>query len=97
MWNDHPCYVLDAEWSSPAQRQGANAFLDFLLQPRIQQQALVHGFRPGNPDVATNGPDSPFTKYSANGLRLEVPVVCQPPSAEAILNLQTAWQRLRNR
>jgi ABC-type Fe3+ transport system substrate-binding protein len=97
MWNDHPCYVLDGDWASAEQKKAADAFLSYLLTPRIQQQALIHGFRPGNPDVAVNGPDSPFTKYGANGLRLDVPVVCQPPSGEAILNLQTAWQRLRNR
>lgn len=97
MWNDNPCYLLDAEGTGPEQRQAAEAFLNFLLTPRIQQQALAHGFRPANTDVPVNGPDSPFVKFAANGLQLEVPVVCEPPKAEALLNLQTAWQRLRAR
>ncbi len=97
MWNDNPCYVLDAEWSKAPHRKAADALLTFLLTQRIQQQALVHGFRPANTEVAVNGPESPFTKYSANGLQIAVPVVCDPPKGEALLNLQTAWQRLRTR
>ena len=93
MWNDNPYYVLNVPWSSPAQRQAAGLFLDFLLSEPVQTQALVHGFRPGNPAIPINGPDSPFTTYQKYGLQVELSSICDPPSAEVIHNLLASWQR----
>jgi hypothetical protein len=38
-------------------------------------------------------PDSPFVKFAQYGLSLELPQMCQVPSAEVIENLQQAWMR----
>src|SRR5262249_48825723 len=69
MWNDNPYYIIDAPWTSADQRKAAEAFLDFLMSEKVQKQALVHGFRPGNPQVPVVFPDSPFTLYQRYGLR----------------------------
>ncbi|RYD28985.1 MAG: ABC transporter substrate-binding protein [Verrucomicrobiaceae bacterium] len=97
MWSEHPCCLLNAEGMTTPQRDAANAFMDFLLSPAAQRQAVEHGFRPANPDVPMIGPDSPWTKYADHGLQVQVPQVCAPPQAEAVLNLLTGWQRLKNR
>jgi len=96
MWNDNPYYIIDAEWTSKEQRKAAETFLDFLMSSDVQQQSLVHGFRPGDPAVSIKEPESPFTKYSQYGIRIDVPAVADPPTAEAINNLLTGWQRIRN-
>ncbi len=97
MWNDNPYYILDVPWSTPAQRAAAEVFLDFLLSEPIQARSLQHGFRPGNPQVAVNTPDSPLVKYQNYGLRVELARVCEAPSAEVIENLLAGWQRARIR
>lgn len=93
MWNDNPYYVLDVPWSTAEHREAAEAFLAFLLSERVQRQALEHGFRPGNPSVAINTPDSPFTAYADYGLRIDVPSVAENPPPEVIGNLLAGWQR----
>lgn len=97
MWSEHPCCLLNAEGMTTAQKTAASAFMDFLLSPVAQRQAVEHGFRPANPDVPMIGPESPWTKYADHGLQVEIPQVCAPPQAEAVLNLLTGWQRLKNR
>jgi ABC-type Fe3+ transport system substrate-binding protein len=94
-WNDHPFYALNAPWASREQRQATEAFLKFLLSETAQREALKYGLRPGEPSVPILGQGSPFKNLTASGLRVEIPAVCQPPSADAILNLLTGWQRAR--
>ncbi len=93
LWSDNPYYVLDVPWSSAEQREAASAFLDFLLSEPIQRQALVHGFRPGNPAVPVKTPDSPFVLYQRFGLSVDFGEICEPPKAEVINNLLAGWQR----
>jgi ABC-type Fe3+ transport system substrate-binding protein len=93
LWNEHPAVVLNAPWSSPAQRAGAKAFVKFLLSEPAQQMALKHGLRPANPDVAVLTPDSPFTQYQRYGLRNDLGSTGEAPSPEVVLNLVQSWQR----
>ena len=95
LWNDNPYYILNAPWSSPAQRHAAGLFLDFLLSTRVQQEALVHGFRPANTDVAVRFPESPFVKNARYGVRVDPPVQAETPRAEVLNNLLAVWQRTR--
>ena len=95
LWSDNPYYILNASWSSPAQRQAAGQFLDFLLTPRIQKEALTHGFRPANTEVPVRFPGSPLVEYARYGLRADAPVQGEPPRAEVINNLLAVWQRTR--
>ncbi len=92
-WNDNPYYIINASWSSPAQRKAAKTFLDFLLSDRIQKESLTHGFRPGNPSVPVRFPESPFVQYARYGVQLNLQKMCEPPRAEVLSNLLTSWQR----
>jgi hypothetical protein len=93
-WNDHPFYVLNVPWNTPAQRTAATAFAQFLLSEPAQREAMAHGFRPANVNVATNDPESPFVKFAGVGLRADVPgTFCEPPDADAIGTLLLGWQR----
>jgi len=93
VWNDNPYYVLDTPWTTSDQKHGAEVFLDFLLSQPVQEQALVHGFRPGNPNVPVLTANSPFTAYASVGLQNDVKSVCEPPRAEVVSNLLSSWQR----
>lgn len=93
-WNDHPFYVLNVLWSTAAQRRAASAFSRFLLSEPAQREAMAHGFRPANVNVATNGPDSPFVQFADVGLQVTIPgIFCEPPDADAIETLLLGWQR----
>jgi Ca-activated chloride channel homolog len=58
LYSDNPLYVLDAEWVSDEQAEGAERFIDFVQEPANQEKVLAFGFRPGNPDVAIGSPIS---------------------------------------
>jgi hypothetical protein len=94
LWNDHPYYVLDVPWSGPVERAAAGRFLDFLLSESVQRQALEHGFRPGNPSVPVRVSSSPLVKAESSGVRLDVPRMAEPPSAEVVDNLLASYLRV---
>jgi Ca-activated chloride channel family protein len=95
LWNDNPYYVIDATWSTPDQRKAAELLLEFMMSEPVQKQALVHGFRPGNPNVPVIFPQSPFVSLQQFGLRNDIGNICEYPKAEVINNLLAAWQRSR--
>lgn len=96
IWNNNPYYIIDAPWSTGDEKKAARIFLDFLMTEPIQQQSLVHGFRPGNASIPIKGPESPFEQYAKYGLQIDLPSVAQPPQADAINSLLTGWQRIRS-
>ncbi len=93
MWNDNPYYILNTPWSNKKQQAAAATFLDFLLSEKVQQRALQHGFRPGNPQIPVNAPDSAFNLYAKYGLSIDILQVCEAPNAEVMQNLLIGWQR----
>ncbi len=94
MWNEHPYYILDVPWSDKAQRAGAAEFLKFLMSEPIQRMALVHGFRPGNPEVSVRFAESPLLRHTKQGILIETPRMCEPPRAEVVKGLLAAHGRL---
>jgi hypothetical protein len=94
IWNEHPYYILDVPWSDARQRHAAAAFLAFLLSEPIQKRALEHGFRPGNPNVSVRFPDSPLLRHAKQGLRIELPRMCEPPSDAVLQQLLSSFRRI---
>ena len=94
-WNEHPYYILDVPWSDDRQRKAAADFLRYLMSEPVQRRALEHGFRPGNPAVPINSPESPLVRNQRYGLRIDLPVMCEPPSAEVTMNLLGSFRRLQ--
>jgi ABC-type sulfate transport system substrate-binding protein len=95
LWNDNPYCILDAPWSSDAQKKAAGLFLDFLMSDSIQRASLEHGFRPGNTNVPVRFPESPFVRYESSGLKVDIGSAVDFPKAEVINNLLGLWQRTR--
>ena len=94
VWNEHPYYILDVPWSDDQQKRAAADFLKFLMSEPVQRRALEHGFRPGNSSVPVNTAESPLVKYQKYGFKLNLPVMCEPPSAEVTTNLLASSRRL---
>ncbi len=94
-WNDNPFYTLDTPSTTAAQKQAADAFLEFLMSDAAQKLALEHGFRPGNPKIPVLFPESPFTQFQRYGLRNDISSTVEAPSGEVVINLLQSWNRLR--
>jgi Ca-activated chloride channel family protein len=94
IWNEHPYYILDVPWSDPRQRAAAGEFLKFLMSAPIQERALEHGFRPGNPAVSLRFSESPFIRNSKHGVRIDLPRICEPPNDEVVQDLLDSFRRI---
>ncbi len=91
LYSDSPLYVLDADWVDATEKQGAEAFIEFVQQPDSQEQVLEFGFRPGNPDVAVG---QPITKD--NGVDPDQPsTLLQVPDPPVMLSLLAKWREQR--
>jgi len=93
LWNDNPYCILKTPWTTPAHQKAADTFLKFLMSAPAQEAALDHGFRPGNTEVTIRGPGSPFVRYASFGLSVDIPAVCEVPSADVLENLGESWRR----
>jgi hypothetical protein len=97
VWNDHPYYILDVPWSDDRQRETAADFLKFLMSEPVQRRALEHGFRPSNPAVLVNSPESLLVRHQKYGVKINLPVTSEPPSADVTTNLLESFRRLEPR
>jgi Ca-activated chloride channel family protein len=55
-WEAHPAGIVNADWVTPPQRQGARLFLDFLVSREVQVRAPQFGFRPALAEVPLSAP-----------------------------------------
>jgi hypothetical protein len=94
VWNDHPFYILRVPWSGDSERAAAARFLDFLMTEPVQRRALGYGFRPGNPSIPVRSADSPFITNEASGIRVDVPLMAEPPKAEVVNGLLSSFDRI---
>ena len=94
LWNEHPYYVLDVPWSDRRHQAAADAFLQFLMTETVQRQALKLGFRPGNPTLSARSPDGPLPKMERYGIRLDIPRVAEPPRADVVIDLLSAFREI---
>jgi Ca-activated chloride channel family protein len=97
MWNEHPYYILDVPWSDQAQRVAAAKFLTFLMSDEIQKRALEHGFRPGNPNVSIRFPESPLLRHAKQGLKIDLPRMCEPPKDRVLQELLASFRGIEAR
>lgn len=92
--SDHPFCVLDADWVSPEQIQAAQMFITYLQTEPVQELALLkYGFRPANAAVPLGQPGSPFERYAANGLQVDLPPEVEVPPGGVLDTLLDFWSR----
>jgi ABC-type Fe3+ transport system substrate-binding protein len=91
--SDHPFCVLQADWVTPEKARAAQAFTEFLTSSEMQELALEHGFRPVDPAIPLDGPDSPFQRYATNGLQMDLPPQVEVPEGNVLNTLLDFWAR----
>jgi Ca-activated chloride channel homolog len=55
-WSDHPVGIVERDWVTPAHREAAKVYIQYLLQRPQQERAVTYGFRPGSVDVPLASP-----------------------------------------
>ena len=91
LYSDSPLYVLDADWVSAQEKEGAEAFIESVQRPASQEKVLEYGFRPGNPDVAVG---APITK--GNGVDPSQPSqLLQVPQPSVMIDMLENWKQQR--
>jgi Ca-activated chloride channel family protein len=91
LYSDNPLYVLDADWVTAEQREAAERFAEFVLEPENQEKVLEFGFRPGNPDVRVGAPID-----VAHGVDPKQPqTLLEVPSGAVMDQLLDAWAQQR--
>lgn len=88
-WFDFPFTVWIGPETTAAQKNAALEFQRYLLSPEVQVKAVGYGLRPVNPSVSVDQPNSPFTRWAAQGV---VPIVSRTdamrsPDREVLLAL----------
>ncbi|MEJ7728057.1 MAG: substrate-binding domain-containing protein [Polyangiaceae bacterium] len=99
LWSDHPVAILQGDWSSDAQKKAARLWMTHLHSRPVQEKALAHGFRPGDPSVPVKTPDgqNPFNRLAQYGISVDIPPVAQTPDGAVVRNLLTMWSRVVQR
>jgi ABC-type sulfate transport system substrate-binding protein len=91
--SDHPFCVMRADWVTPEELQAAQLFLDFLTDTEMQQLALRYGFRPVHDGGSLTDAGSPFPRYEANGVRLDLPDEVTVPPGNVLNTMLEFWAR----
>ncbi len=92
-WSDHPAGIVDREWVTPAHREAARKYLDFLLAREQQEKALALGFRPALADIPLTAPLD-----AAHGVNPKEPqTTLEVPSVETMDATMRLWQANKKR
>lgn len=90
-WSDHPFSVLDAEWVTPKQRDGAATFLAFLKARPAQESALALGFRPVDRTIKIAAPID-----AAHGVDpLQPQTLLEVPDGAMLDQLLATWRKTK--
>ena len=91
LFSDNPFFILNADWVSQEEKDGAKLFSDFVQKPENQQKVLQYGFRPGNPQVAIGPPI-----IAENGVDRDQPqTTMQVPTPPVMIALLDQWSTQR--
>jgi Ca-activated chloride channel family protein len=93
LFSDNPFFVLDAEWVSEDEAEGARRFAEFVGRAENQERVLEFGFRPANPEVAIGAPIN-----AANGVDPNQPsTLLEVPEPDVMIDLLDRWEVQRKR
>jgi Ca-activated chloride channel family protein len=88
-WADHPVGIVDRQWVTPAHREAAKAYIQYLLDRPQQEAAMKFGFRPADPAIPLGDP-----LVAANGVDPQQPTTTlEVPSPEVMQAAIDLWKR----
>ncbi|MBZ0284594.1 MAG: VWA domain-containing protein [Anaerolineae bacterium] len=90
-WHEHPFGVVNADWVTTEQKEGAALFTQYVLADAQQQLIMSEGFRPVNNNIQLA-----FPFVDENGVTLEGPkTVFDVPSSDVIIAIQESWSLVK--
>jgi ABC-type glycerol-3-phosphate transport system substrate-binding protein len=98
-WFDFPFTVWVGPETTALEKNAAIEFEKYLLSKEVQTQALAYGLRPVHSDVPVDGPDSLFTRWSAQGAVtfVERTTAMRSPNRDVLLALLAWFDRYETR
>jgi Ca-activated chloride channel family protein len=90
-WSNHPYTILNAPWVTDEQREAAQIFEDFLLDPQQQEEAIQYGFRPADPSIGLSSPLDPNHGVDTN----QPQTVLEVPPADVTSGIQDLWAEVK--
>ncbi len=90
-WHEHPFGIVNADWTTPAQRAAAKVFTEYIRSADVQQKIMESGFRPVNPDVPLGYPIVPELGVDPN----QPTTVLDEPDPDVIAAVQSSWQYVK--
>jgi Ca-activated chloride channel family protein len=92
-WSDHPVGIVDRPWVTPAHKDAAKAYIQFLLARPQQERAIAHGFRPALVEVPLAAPID-----TAHGVDPKEPqTTLEVPTPEVINGILDLWRDHKKR
>ncbi|XVJ59186.1 MAG: VWA domain-containing protein [Tepidisphaera sp.] len=92
-WTENPCGVVDLPHVSPAHREGAKAYIEYLLDRPQQETAMRFGFRPSDVTIPLGSPID-----LAHGVNPKEPrTTLETPEAGVIDGAISLWKKNKKR
>ena len=89
LWSDYPIGIVERDWVTPAHREAALLYIEYLLDNPQQERALQYGFRPTNVQVPLSAPID-----IAHGVNPQEPkVTLETPSVELMMATLQLWHQ----
>ena len=89
LWSDYPIGIVERDWVTPAHREAALLYIEYLLDKPQQERALQYGFRPTNVQVPLSAPID-----TAHGVNPQEPkVTLETPSVELMMATLRLWHQ----
>jgi Ca-activated chloride channel family protein len=89
LWSEHPIGIVERDWVTPAHREAALLYIEYLLAKPQQERALQYGFRPTNVQVPLSAPID-----KAHGVNPQEPkVTLETPSVELMMATLRLWHQ----
>lgn len=80
-WSEQPYCIVDADWVSEGQKEGANIFKDYLLDKKQQEMAITYYLRPVDASIPLHAPLALDSGTDPRVTTESIPAL-QSPSAE---------------
>lgn len=88
-WSDHPVGIVNRDWVGEDEREAAGIYIEYLLDPAQQRQALRYGFRPAEVEVELAAPVD-----AAHGVDPQEPrTTLEVPDAEVMDGIIKLWKK----
>jgi Ca-activated chloride channel homolog len=90
-WSDHPVGIVQRDWVTPEIKEGAEAYINYLLARPQQERAMAFGFRPGDPSIALAAPID-----AAHGVNPKEPqTTLEVPEPDVVHAVLDVWERVK--